>query len=144
MIKVLLRLLINYLGSIINTDKFADKFAVSVKGVVRSEGKILFLKNEHNSWDFPGGKLTLNENINDTLIREIKEETNLEVKIKKLIYAENHLFNNQKILVVIFDTEIICENPIKISYEHTNYDFFDLQSIKTQVPEWVTKVSSKL
>ena len=77
MIKVLLRLLINYLGSIINTDKFADKFAVSVKGVVRSEGKILFLKNEHNSWDFPGGKLTLNENINDTLIREIKEETNL-------------------------------------------------------------------
>ena len=142
MIKVLLRLLINYLGSIINTDKFADKFAVSVKGVVRSEGKILYLKNEHNSWDFPGGKLTLNENINDTLIREIKEETNLEVKIKKLIYAENHLFNNQKILVVIFDTEIICENQIKISYEHTKYDFFDLQSIKTQVPEWVTKVSS--
>lgn len=49
---------------------------------LRSEKK---LKDAHLRWELPGGKIEFNESVDEALVREIKEETGIEVKVIKLL-----------------------------------------------------------
>ncbi|WP_232697525.1 NUDIX domain-containing protein [Brevibacillus daliensis] len=49
---------------------------------------LLVLRNrnpERDTWSIPGGKIDPYENLEDCVIREIKEEVNLEVEVKGLL-----------------------------------------------------------
>ncbi len=50
------------------------KKTVSIKGVVKKDGKILMVKNTHGVYDLPGGRMRCGESIHDTLVREMQEE----------------------------------------------------------------------
>ncbi|MBK8855235.1 MAG: (deoxy)nucleoside triphosphate pyrophosphohydrolase [Saprospiraceae bacterium] len=65
-------------GVIVDTDK--------VLCVQRSESMTLPLK-----WEFPGGKIEQGETLEECLIRELKEELNIEVSIKEKL--SNSYFN---------------------------------------------------
>lgn len=53
--------------------------------IVNNEGKILLQKRtDKDTWGLPGGCQELGESFKDTIIREIKEETNLNVEEKDL------------------------------------------------------------
>ena len=62
-------------------------------GVVEKEGKVLYQRRADNDkWGLVGGLLELNETYLEGAIREIKEETNLEVKpIAFLGVYHNHV-----------------------------------------------------
>ena len=54
--------------------------------VFNSEDKILMqLRTDYNSWGFPGGSMELGESFEEVAIRELKEETNLEIDELKLL-----------------------------------------------------------
>lgn len=58
-------------------------------GIVIKDNKILLMyrvKNGEEYWVFPGGGQEEGENTEQTAIREIKEETTIDVKINRLIY----------------------------------------------------------
>ena len=80
MIKTFYRLLIYLFSKFIKTDELSDKFPVSIKAIIIDDNKVLCLKNERNEWDLPGGKINFNEDIEQCLKREVKEETNLDIK----------------------------------------------------------------
>lgn len=63
--------------------KKGQVFFVSVKGLISYDGKFLILrKNVPNEiWEFPGGRLEFSEEIDSALIREVMEETNLEINV---------------------------------------------------------------
>ena len=53
--------------------------------IVNNEGKILLQsRSDRNQWGLPGGCQELGESFKDTIIREVKEETNLDVEEKDL------------------------------------------------------------
>lgn len=58
--------------------------------ITKKTGEILLVerKNEPKAgmWDLPGGFIDLNENIEDSVIREAKEETNLDFQVSDLDY----------------------------------------------------------
>lgn len=60
-----------------------------------SEGKILLLKriNENygsNQWCLPGGKVDYNQEVQSACVRELKEETNLDIcDLEFLFYQDN-------------------------------------------------------
>ncbi|MFJ7973519.1 NUDIX hydrolase [Psychrobacillus sp. NPDC096389] len=59
---------------------------VAVGGIVEDEqGNILLVKTHHGGWVFPGGQVEVGENLMDALIREIKEESGIDVAVSKLI-----------------------------------------------------------
>ena len=53
--------------------------------IVNNEGKILLQsRSDRNQWGLPGGCQELGESFKDTIIREVKEETNFDVEEKDL------------------------------------------------------------
>ena len=68
-----------------------QQFYVGIHGVIANRGRVLVLKRaprmpyRPGSWDLPGGHLALDENTEQCLLREIKEETALDVTIDRLL-----------------------------------------------------------
>lgn len=58
---------------------------VTAAGVVENnKGEILMVKTYHGGWVFPGGQVEVGENLIDAVFREIKEESGINVIVKKL------------------------------------------------------------
>ncbi len=54
--------------------------------VFNEENKVLMqLRTDYNQWGFPGGAMELGESFEETAKRELKEETNLDIKKMKMI-----------------------------------------------------------
>jgi len=74
--------------------------------------KVLLLKSKYSSGEFyllPGGRMEDFDTIEDTAIRETKEETNYDIKITKLLYIQEWIDKKRKkdVLYMIFLGEII-------------------------------------
>lgn len=70
-------------------------FRPSVYGVIIDDGKIL-LSRQWDGYDFPGGKIELGETVEEALIREVKEETGLDVSMGKIVTCETSFFKLPK------------------------------------------------
>ena len=58
---------------------------VACGGLVEDfEGNILIVKTHHGGWVFPGGQVEVGENLMDGVIREVKEESGIEVDVVRL------------------------------------------------------------
>ena len=130
MIKTFYRLLIYFFSKFIKTDELSDKFHVSIKAIIIDKNKVLCLKNERNEWDFPGGKINFDEDVEEGLIREVKEETNLDIKNLKILKPFNLKFNDVPVFIVVYSCEISCNSSILTSYEHSEYNFFSKSEVK--------------
>jgi 8-oxo-dGTP pyrophosphatase MutT (NUDIX family) len=60
---------------------------VSAKGVVLEDGRVWLRKNEWGKWELPGGRMDLDEQPEQTVVRELREELGLEVSVKQLVDA---------------------------------------------------------
>ncbi len=75
-----------------------QQFYVGIHGVIANRGRILVLRRapgmlyRPGSWDLPGGHLALDESFEDCLIREVKEETGLDVSIERML-GMNSMFS---------------------------------------------------
>ncbi len=92
-----------------NTEKKEDysrSMAITIKAVVLKDDKVLLLKRSKKSlnagkWDLPGGHIKKGETIEESIKREIKEETTLEVEIGQIIGTtefpkDDKLFKDEK------------------------------------------------
>ena len=107
--------------------------------VVNDKGQILLQRRaDRDKWGLPGGCQELRERFQDTIIREIKEETNLDVKEEDLELIDivsgstrrNDYPNGD---VVINNTALYCvrnySGELKWDNESKNMKFFDLDNL---------------
>ena len=68
---------------------------VGVGAIIIHNGKILLEKRRNDpgkgKWSVPGGLVELGENIEETVLREVKEETNLEVENPQHVDVVTHI-----------------------------------------------------
>lgn len=129
-------------------------FVVAAHGIIRKENKILVtrrsLNNEYKPglWDVPGGKIEAGETVEEGLRREIREESNLEVHIRKIEYAYTNLDGLPKSQYVIL--VYVCDyksGEVSLSpEEHDAYRWVVPHHIRTInaihfLKEWCDHVS---
>ena len=109
---------------------------VSAHGFIKKEDKILVTQRPLDDdympgfWDTPGGTIEFGEKCTDGLVREIKEETGLIVKVGKIIYCFDHLSNPQRHqFTLVYECEYI-EGEINLDpKEHQQFKWLTLNEI---------------
>ena len=110
----------------------------AVKGIVRHDNRILIVQRAAadsggGTWECPGGKIDFGEQPEDSLIREIREETGLTITVDKIAYASSILTHpdRQVILLVYFCTAVT--SSVTLSEEHDAYLWADESMIRQQI-----------
>ena len=98
--------------------------------VFNNEDEVLLLKASKNTkikdkWGFPGGHINHGETIEESLLREAKEEANLNIKI--LFPLKVHVI--EKTYTIIFVAEYL-HGKTKLSKEHINYRWVKIEDMK--------------
>lgn len=128
--------------------------------IVNDKGQILLQSRaDRDKWGLPGGCQELGERFQDTVIREVKEETNLDVKEEDLELIDivsgssrrNDYPNGD---VVINNTALYCirnySGELKWDSESKDMKFFDLDNLpKNQhdpdlIEVYIKKLSRKI
>ena len=111
-----------------------QKTKLSVCGVIIHKGRFLIVKRSENDdflpnyWEFPGGGVETSENLEDALIREIKEEIGIDIthNKKELIGISEEFMNEDKTeryLQLNYKVELQSKPKITLSSEHVVYDW---------------------
>jgi len=114
---------------------------VSQKAVIfNKEEKFLIIHrtsttpSNPNKWDFPGGDLNFGEDTINGLIREVKEETGLEIKDAEPFDVESHINEKDEFWVTIAYKGKTDSDKVILSFEHDEFkwatfeEFLNLES----------------
>ncbi len=111
-------------------------YGLTVRGIIKnSDGEILVVKRHPKSrtdpemWELPGGKVEKGEFFADALIREIKEETDLDSKVGDFAEAVQNDYMHKRTVQIMMYLEDV-KGEVKISDEHTDWMWADLDKIK--------------
>lgn len=107
-------------------------FTVRVTGVLIEDNKILLVKqkvNDTRNWSLPGGKLKRGETIEQGIIREMKEETGLDVEVKHLITLCDSSASMNSLLHITFMLKRIDGKIELPSNEFENNPIYDVKFV---------------
>ena len=87
-----------------------------VAAVIRRTGKILItqrLDNVHlaGMWEFPGGKVEADESFEGALLREIREELGIEIRVLDEFFTVEHEYPTKSVRLHFFNCTITEGEP---------------------------------
>ncbi|MCX6723199.1 MAG: NUDIX domain-containing protein [Candidatus Staskawiczbacteria bacterium] len=100
--------------------KRGDRYLILLRSLLKDFSPLL--------WDFPGGKLDAGETLEQGVIRELKEETNLDIKPVKIIKESDYGEGANKYHFNFWSVEILS-GELKLSYEHTDFKWATKEEI---------------
>lgn len=101
-------------------------------GVIVENGKVMITKRAPQKdfaggWEFPGGKIEVDETPEDCLVRELKEELNINVFIDRFCAEANYDYTNKNIKLIAYYCRIIG-GSIQLSV-HDNYNWVKISDL---------------
>lgn len=118
-------------------DIMEKPYGLTMRSIVKNEkDKILVLRRHPKSktnphkWELPGGKIEKGEFFDEALIREVKEETNLDVKVGDFCEAVQDDYPHKRtVQLIMYSKDITGE--VKISDEHDDWMWASINEIKS-------------
>jgi len=84
---------------------------VAAKALIVKDDKILLIRasKDNETWDLPGGRINVDEEIENALKREVKEELDLDVNIEALLSSKQiiHSFEKTPHIFLIFKAVLV-------------------------------------
>jgi 8-oxo-dGTP diphosphatase len=102
-------------------------FVLSVRAVVRNDKReCLAIRRAASSrhapglWEIPGGKSEPGETIEQSILREVAEETSLQVELTRVVGATESEIEDKRIAYLILEAHVIG-GSLRLSDEHDAY-----------------------
>jgi 8-oxo-dGTP diphosphatase len=115
-----------------NLDK---PYIISVYAAIRNDkGEFLILKRSEDSntnpgkWDLPGGKLEREEILEEAVVREVREETEITIVPGEIAGYVTFELPEKRVIAIVYDGGYIVSD-VKLSHEHTEYSWTPLDEI---------------
>ena len=97
--------------------------------IVDENGEILLIRSHKwsNKYVVPGGHIEIGETIEETLKREVKEETNLDIEVGEFLGVQESIFDEtfwkkeRHFIFLDFVCRLKRKNEIKLNYEAQEY-----------------------
>lgn len=125
------------------------KFHVGVKALIMNDDdKILLikagkkvpkvLKQNFKFWDFPGGKIRAEEDVQNALIREVDEELHTKVKPIEIFDVSISNFRDAKeknlfLMLVVYRCKLKGKDKFKLSGEHSEWEWVEREEAKKRL-----------
>jgi ADP-ribose pyrophosphatase YjhB (NUDIX family) len=110
---------------------------VRITAILIEKNHILLVEQdvtEFRRWSLPGGTLEWNETIEECLIREMKEETGLDVSVGRLLYVCDRIQDGKHVVHITFLVQR-TGGKLQVGYEPEN-DANPIRSVKmVPIPE---------
>ncbi|MBO0476459.1 NUDIX domain-containing protein [Vagococcus sp. DIV0080] len=108
-----------------------SRFDVRACGILRKEGKVLVSFESDGVQTLTGGAVKMGETSEEAVIREFKEETNLDVEVKELSAIIENFFDYDdrpyQQLIFVYDLvlsqknqELICREKVNVTWAEEN------------------------
>ena len=104
-----------------------------VAALIKKEGKVLIAKrltgdeNVFGKWEFPGGKVEINETEESAIEREIKEEFEMNIKAIKFITNNICEYPSKTVDLRLYECKYLSGN-FKL-HDHSEYAWIDIDKI---------------
>ena len=104
-----------------------------VAAILEKEDKILIARKAPGKplagyFEFPGGKIEEGETPEDSLIRELMEEMNINISVKEYVGESIYDYGSDKVISLLGYTAEIIGGEIKLS-DHDRYEWVTLEEI---------------
>ena len=96
-----------------------NKFLVAQRNLKKDQGGL---------WEFPGGKIEVNESREHALIRELQEELDITVEVNKYVGEKTFEYPDKSINLIAFECKIIS-GEVKLE-EHEDSKWVRIEELK--------------
>jgi len=110
-------------------------FGLAVSALIDDgAGRYLFLKRSSASthfagqWETPGGKIDAGEGFDEALIREVKEETSLDIALNGVAGATQFELPTLRVVLLHMWASVIG-GSVKLSDEHQDYEWVTAEAL---------------
>lgn len=111
-------------------------FHVGIKALIVQDGKVLLLRRRYGNtvWDFPGGRIDDDEDVHDTLRRELSEELPgiRGVTIHRLVGCKRmpkELPGGFGHLLLFYAVSAELPSPLSLSPEHASFEWVEPKEV---------------
>lgn len=104
--------------------------AVSVKGVLIEDGRVVLLENERGEWELPGGRPEACEAATVALVREFAEELGVAIAVGPFVDCWNfEVLPGRHVTIVTYAVARAERGAMRISDEHRRFAWFALDAL---------------
>jgi len=94
-------------------------YPISIKGVLLVGSKVVLLRNERDEWELPGGRVDAGETHEQTLVREFREELQIEVEpLGRIDSYEFEVIPSKWVRVITYGCRLCGQFMPAVSAEH--------------------------
>lgn len=127
---------------------------VTVGGLIEYENMFFLVKTSKwkGKWGIPGGKVKQGETLIEALIREIKEETNLDINEKQCEYItffesiyDNEFYKPTHMILFNYLIKVESISNLKVNNEIIEYKFLKKEELhKLEMNKYTKKLIEKI